>query len=198
MSILRRGTLSILRVVSARVSQKKIFEKKGERKKQRPLELVPPKVESVEIGIPSTECLIATALQIQNLLAEPGQWLLVNHWATWCEPCIEEFPVLKEMNEQLADFTLVGVSWDLFEGGQPATTADRVADFSQQHNLGYGSWLVVDPPDSFFQNMQVEYRKIPQTWVVSPSGKRLLTIEGLVTKQHISQIRQIQQSHNPS
>ena len=198
MSILRRGTLSLLRVVSARVSQNELFEQEGERKKHSPLELVAPNVQSVEVTIPLEECLIATALQIQKVLQNPQKWLLVNHWATWCDPCVEEFPLLRMMNEQLNDFTLVGISWDLFEGGQPASIADRVADFSQQHNLGYGSWLVVDPPDLFFENLQVEYKKIPQTWVISPTGERLLTIEGVVTEKHISQIRQIQQSHNPS
>jgi len=29
-----------------------------------------------------------------DALRQPGQWLLVNYWAEWCKPCLEEIPEL--------------------------------------------------------------------------------------------------------
>lgn len=29
-----------------------------------------------------------------DTLRQPGQWLLVNYWAEWCKPCLEEIPEL--------------------------------------------------------------------------------------------------------
>ncbi len=32
-----------------------------------------------------------------------GKPLVVNYWATWCAPCIKEFPYFKEVKQQLGD-----------------------------------------------------------------------------------------------
>jgi thiol-disulfide isomerase/thioredoxin len=43
-----------------------------------------------------------------------GKVVLVNFWATWCDPCREEIPWLIEMQEKYADrgFTVLGVAMD--------------------------------------------------------------------------------------
>jgi len=45
---------------------------------------------------------------IQNLKGEKvdmngfkGQPLIINYWATWCAPCIDEFPYFEEIKEEL-------------------------------------------------------------------------------------------------
>ena len=42
-----------------------------------------------------------SAEQLKNLLKPNGKPLLINFWATWCEPCREEFPDLVKID---ADF----------------------------------------------------------------------------------------------
>lgn len=37
---------------------------------------------------------------LKNLLKPNGRPLLVNFWATWCEPCREEFPDLVKINSE--------------------------------------------------------------------------------------------------
>jgi peroxiredoxin len=43
-----------------------------------------------------------------------GQPVLVNFWATWCQPCREEMPMLSALYEELepAGFTVVGIALD--------------------------------------------------------------------------------------
>ena len=43
-----------------------------------------------------------------------GKALLVNFWATWCEPCRDEYPMLNELAKQYASkgLEVVGVSMD--------------------------------------------------------------------------------------
>jgi len=43
-----------------------------------------------------------------------GQPLLVNFWATWCEPCRDEYPMLNELAKQYAPqgLKVVGISLD--------------------------------------------------------------------------------------
>ena len=43
-----------------------------------------------------------------------GKVLLVNFWATWCEPCRDEYPMLNELAKQYASkgVQVVGVSMD--------------------------------------------------------------------------------------
>jgi thiol-disulfide isomerase/thioredoxin len=51
----------------------------------------------------------------QKLVAQyRGKPLLVNFWATWCEPCRHEYPMLNELAKQYAPrgLKVVGVSMD--------------------------------------------------------------------------------------
>jgi thiol-disulfide isomerase/thioredoxin len=55
------------------------------------------------------------AQAFQKILAEhKGKPLLVNFWATWCEPCRDEYPMLNELAKQYAPqgLQVVGVSMD--------------------------------------------------------------------------------------
>ena len=40
-----------------------------------------------------------------------GQWVLVNYWAEWCKPCLEEIPELNEL-DKAPDIAVLGVNFD--------------------------------------------------------------------------------------
>ncbi len=91
-----------------------------------------------------------------DLVALRGQVVLVNVWATWCEPCREELPELQRLHGRHAarGFTVVGVSIDR----RSALRAVRqmAADFGLSYAMVFdpeseaiAPWKVVGYPTSF-------------------------------------------------
>jgi cytochrome c biogenesis protein CcmG, thiol:disulfide interchange protein DsbE len=60
-----------------------------------------------------------------------GRWLLINFWASWCEPCREEAPVLEEFwREHRGEaVTVLGVNLD--------DTSDDAREFIAEYGLTY-------------------------------------------------------------
>ncbi len=69
--------------------------------------------------------------QKADMSAYRGKALLVNLWATWCAPCIEELPSLGKLQEALGgdDFAVVTIAIDERD---PA----RIAPFLAEHGAG--------------------------------------------------------------
>lgn len=76
-----------------------------------------------------------------SLEALRGDVVLLNIWATWCEPCKDELPVLEKMYTTRAaqGFQLIGVSVDA-QGEE-----NKVKDFAATYGITYPIWL--DPTE---------------------------------------------------
>lgn len=61
-----------------------------------------------------------------------GKVVMVNYWATWCAPCIQEIPLLTRAYERYRDqgFVLLAVMTD-------AVTDDQLAFFAKRNGLHY-------------------------------------------------------------
>ena len=89
-----------------------------------------------------------------------GKVVLINSWATWCEPCREEMPYLQELQNQFSDteFAVIGVSID--------NESKNIQHFLQTVNISYTIWH--DPDDKF----QYAFRTIgvPESVLISKDG----------------------------
>jgi peroxiredoxin len=57
-----------------------------------------------------------------------GQVVLLNFWATWCAPCIEETPSLLELHHELPSVAVIAVSIDEDAGAYSRFLARRHVD----------------------------------------------------------------------
>lgn len=136
------------------------------------------------------ECQPADLAALRAALGPGPRARVVNHWATWCDPCVEEIPLLVAVHLQLEDFAdFIGISWDLFDDDRPpAEVAEHVANFASVRAVRYRSLLVTDPPERFFAGMNLTFDKIPQTWVIAPDGAVLRRIEGALDEASAAEL----------
>jgi thiol-disulfide isomerase/thioredoxin len=205
----RIGRRIAARVASV-VEQDELFEKPGERPRAAPL---PPssgqRPSAAAAGVPGDRagsappavaqpvpadgrCRAVGLEELRRALGSGGGVRLVNHWATWCEPCIDELPALRALAAALpTSVTVVGVSWDLFEsGGSSGSVAGAVASFSALHDMTWTSLLVDCEPDAFFGAFDLGSQKIPQTWIVSDAGDVIWRWEGLLDQDAIDAVHE--------
>lgn len=71
-------------------------------------------IDSVETGEPAPQISVTTfdggRFDLEEHISSGGGPVLLNLWASWCEPCLEEFPVLADFARSRSDVTVVGVA----------------------------------------------------------------------------------------
>ncbi|HUG33902.1 MAG TPA: TlpA disulfide reductase family protein [Anaerolineales bacterium] len=116
----------------------------------------------VEVEYPAPELTLTDVEGEAHSLADyRGTVVLVNLWATWCEPCKEEMPALQAFHNKYADegFTVIGIN-----DGDP--TKD-VLQFVRDFKLTFPVWL--DPKyiatEEAFKTMN-----LPTSYVIDRTG----------------------------
>jgi peroxiredoxin len=110
-----------------------------------------------------------------SLAAHLGQVVVVNYWASWCDPCREEAPALQQVWEDFSPkgVTFIGVSFH----GDSKSAAQA---FLRGHNVPYDS---LSDPDSktvlAFRN-KVTIAAPPLTLVIDKHGRIADVIDGAV------------------
>lgn len=88
-----------------------------------------------------------------------GQWVLVNYWAEWCKPCLEEIPELNEI-DKAPDITVLGVNFDGVSG-------EDLTRLGEQMGIEF-TLLATDPGPAFGWKLPVA---LPATFIVNPQGE---------------------------
>jgi thiol-disulfide isomerase/thioredoxin len=98
-----------------------------------------------------------------------GKLVLVNFWATWCEPCLREMPSIERLQSRLEDrMTVLAVSED--RGGSKA-----VDPFVEK--LGLKSVKIyIDPKSAVGRAFEV--RGLPTSFLIDREGKVVARVEG--------------------
>lgn len=104
-----------------------------------------------------------------------GQHVLINLWATWCSPCIEKIPALREARERFSAETLAILNVS-FERGRPkAISFLEEREFPGMHAyIGGGSAGLVTPFGNKFARVPSRgpsARGLPSMVLVGPDGE---------------------------
>ena len=97
--------------------------------------------------------------------------ILIDFWATWCQPCMAEMPHLQRMYDQYKSkgFLVVAVSMD-----GPDTMAD-VPAFSKRNNMNFP---VVLDEDSRIASIYNPRKSAPESVIIDKTGRIFAVREG--------------------
>ena len=106
--------------------------------------------------------------------------ILIDVFATWCPPCIEELPVLKEVREKNKDnFEIISV---LFEQDKPKS---EVLDFISKNNITYP--VTIGDENFRLAKEFGDIKKVPEMFLFSKNGKFIKKFVGKIPKEELEQ-----------
>ena len=114
----------------------------------------------------------------QSLAQWRNKVLVVNFWATWCEPCREEVPALVRVQAKYAanGVQVVGISVD---------SVDKVRQFANEYRIEYplviGSIAVIEVT----RRLGNKAAGLPYTVVVDRSGRVVKTHLGAISEAEL-------------
>lgn len=105
--------------------------------------------------------LAMTQIPVEKFDQLENRWLdindtvyLINYWATWCKPCVEELPDFLELEKQMKDekFKMILVSLDF-----PSQIESRVIPFLKENNIK-SEVVILDDKANYWIN------KVNENW----------------------------------
>jgi thiol-disulfide isomerase/thioredoxin len=124
---------------------------------------------------------------IKNLIRNSSSKLrVINIWATWCGPCVSEFPDFVKLNQKYRNrnFEWVTISAD------PPKKQPKVLKFLQKKQA-VGSNYIFNSEDLYqlIETVDPRWRgMIPYTLLVAPGGKILYAQPGVIDPFEIKDI----------
>lgn len=123
-----------------------------------------------------------------------GRVVLLNFWATWCPPCVEEMPALQRLQERLEPegLSVVGLNVDAPMGqlDRAARRGGNVRRFVSEHGLGFD--ILLDPEGETLQRYGVT--GLPTTLLIDREGRVVSRTVGPAAwddSVHVARIREI-------
>jgi thiol-disulfide isomerase/thioredoxin len=127
------------------------------------------------------ETLYATTLpDLDSHLQSFSQWrnttLLINYWATWCEPCREEVPALIRIQTRYSskNIQIVGIALD---------SPDRVRGFAKSFGINYPLFIGGTGMIDLMHAQGNAVGALPFTVVVAPGGATTQVHLGALSEQ---------------
>ncbi|TNE69906.1 TlpA family protein disulfide reductase [bacterium] len=131
--------------------------------------------------------------EVQSFIKQKTQKkaVLVNLWATWCGPCIEEFPDIVFLAKKYEkDLEVVFISGDFLDD------MDRVKEFLTNQNVKFTTYIKTGSESEFIEAVHSEWSgALPFTFILKKGGEEVAYWEN---KAEMSKFeRYIQQAIQP-
>lgn len=96
---------------------------------------------------------------IPGIEALKGQPVLIDFWASWCEPCQESFPWMNEIKKQYPDLKIIAINLDEETATAKSFLKENAANFD----------ILFDPEGELAEKYQVD--GMPSSYLVDRNGK---------------------------
>lgn len=127
--------------------------------------------EPVEYSLPDLDG------KVHSLADYRGKWIIVNYWATWCPPCLEEIPELNDFHDRhqpAGDAMVIGVNFEDIGHEQLSAFVD--------------SFLMTYPvlrTEPSFATPLGSIPGLPTTFIIDPTGTPVATQVGPITGEQL-------------
>ncbi len=124
---------------------------------------------------------------IKQLLKNTSDKLrLINVWATWCGPCVEEFPEFVTMNHMYRDrgFEFVSISAD-----DPSRKGEALKFLQREEASGPNYIFTTDDKYKLIEAIDPKWEgALPYTILVEPGGKVVYAHQGIIDPDELKKI----------
>jgi thiol-disulfide isomerase/thioredoxin len=110
-----------------------------------------------------------------------GKWIIINYWATWCPPCLEEMPELIALYDERGnkDVMVIGIVFDYESVEEVKRYMD---DMLISYPIVLGNKAIVKQIGSA--------AVLPTTYIFNPQGKLINAKRGRVSRYDLETILQ--------
>jgi thiol-disulfide isomerase/thioredoxin len=108
-----------------------------------------------------------------------GNIVVINFWASWCPPCIEEMPMLDAANQR-GEIRLIAVADD---------TLENVETFLQRNPIRAPVVLLSDAPN-ILRNFETP-NLLPYSVIIDRNGKLVAKHKGLMQPEKLAELLQL-------
>lgn len=116
-----------------------------------------------------------------------GRWQLINFWASWCAPCLEEIPLLIKVHEEHPKLQILGPALDRIEDASAAADRLKIPYPVLLGDLAVSDWMTQSGDNR---------GALPYSVLVDPSGKIREKHWGALSEKQIKQWLALTESFN--
>jgi len=107
----------------------------------------------------------------EELAAYQGKFVLLNLWATWCAPCVEELPSLDKLQQKYKNDPRLEVVAVTVERGKRA----NIIEFMKRHKV---KSLKAFWDETRNLQKQLKFEALPTTFLINPEGMVVASYAG--------------------
>ena len=114
----------------------------------------------------------------QSFAQWSGKLLVINFWATWCAPCLEEMPMFTQMQQTHAasGLQIIGIAAD---------TAAKVQSFATKLKIDYPLFADEANALGFSKRLGNRLGLLPHTIAIAPNGQIVFNKMGKVSEEEL-------------